>query len=88
MILEVLSPSTEAYDRGRKFLFYQSVPSLQEYVLISQHRVQVEIFRRQDRHKWEYERLNDLSDVLTFTSLQCSLILEELYHAIPLKQED
>lgn len=62
MIVEVLSPSTEAYDRGQKFLHYQKLPSLREYVLISQGRMQVEIFRKNVQHKWEYELWDQPTD--------------------------
>lgn len=51
IIIEVLSPTTESYDRGLKFLHYQSLSSLCEYVLISQQTIQVEIFRRKGIHK-------------------------------------
>lgn len=65
VIIEILSPSTESYDRGRKFLHYQSLPSLREYILISQHTVQVESYRRRQDEKWEYERLTQPSNILT-----------------------
>ncbi len=85
IIIEILSKSTEAYDRGRKFLHYQSLPSLREYALISQEIVQVEIYRRKEDGKWEYERLTQPTDKLTFKTIQYSLRLDELYRAIPLK---
>jgi Uma2 family endonuclease len=88
VIIEVLSPSTELYDRGRKFLHYQSLPSLQEYVLFSQEVMQVEIFHRRERYKWEYERLNQPDDMLFIEILQFSITLAELYKNIPLAQEN
>jgi Uma2 family endonuclease len=84
IIIEVLSPNTEAYDRGRKFLHYQSLPSLREYILISQQKIQVEIYRRKQDGKWEYERLTRKSDILTFETVSYSLPVEVLYHLIPL----
>ncbi|OQX03873.1 MAG: hypothetical protein BWK80_54720, partial [Desulfobacteraceae bacterium IS3] len=59
VIIEVLSPTTESYDRGKKFLHYQSLDSFREYVLISQSHIQVEVFRRNDAEKWEYEILTE-----------------------------
>jgi Uma2 family endonuclease len=85
IIIEILSPTAELYDRGRKFLHYQSVPSLREYVLISQDVLQVEIFRWKADGKWEYERFTHFSDILTFSAVQYYLGLEELYRSIPLK---
>jgi len=86
IIIEILSPGTEAYDRGLKFLHYQSLPSLREYALISQEVVQVEIYRRKPDKKWEYERLSSLTDVLTFSTVDYTLSLEELYRSLPLKK--
>ncbi|OUC13298.1 MAG: hypothetical protein B0A82_17565 [Alkalinema sp. CACIAM 70d] len=53
LVVEILSPSTEAYDRGKKFETYRELDSLEEYVLISQDRVLVEIFRRNAQNRWE-----------------------------------
>lgn len=52
LLFEVLSPSTEAYDRGAKFAIYRALPSLQEYVLIAQDRLSVEVFGRQQDDRW------------------------------------
>ena len=56
IIFEVLSKSTEAEDRGDKFIEYRSIPSFQEYVLISQHRVLVEHYTRQPDGKWTLDK--------------------------------
>jgi Uma2 family endonuclease len=53
LIVEVLSDSTEAFDRGKKFEDYRSLPSLEEYVLIRQDRPQIEVFRRNEAGRWE-----------------------------------
>jgi Uma2 family endonuclease len=52
LIIEVLSPSTEAYDRGNKFKMYRRNPTLQEYVLVSADTIEVELFRRTDTDDW------------------------------------
>lgn len=57
VLFEVLSPGTEAWDRGGKFVSYQSLPSLQHYVLLSEDRVQVEHYRRSTPDAWTYRRL-------------------------------
>lgn len=52
LIIEVLSPTTEAFDRGDKFADYRKLASLQEYVLVSQNRISVEVFRRNSEGQW------------------------------------
>ncbi|OQX19670.1 MAG: hypothetical protein BWK80_36565 [Desulfobacteraceae bacterium IS3] len=79
VIIEVLSPTTESYDRGKKFLHYQSLDSFAEYVLISQSNIQVEVFRRNDAKKWEYEILTEPSDILHLNALEFSIPISELY---------
>ena len=59
LIIEVLSDGTEAYDRGEKAAHYRHIPSLKEYVLVSQHRPRIEVYRRNEAGRWElyeYER--------------------------------
>ncbi|MCP4137336.1 MAG: Uma2 family endonuclease [bacterium] len=82
-IVEVLSPSTEQYDRGQKFLHYQSLPSLKEYVLISQETMQVEIYQRRDDGKWIYQVLAEPDEQLILPSIDFSCSLKELYASIP-----
>ena len=63
LVVEVLSPSTAAYDRGLKFEYYRSLPSLQEYVLIDTERHSVEVFRRNDAGQWVLYPFNSQTDV-------------------------
>lgn len=87
VIVEVLSPSTENYDRGLKFLHYQSLPSLQEYVLISQEAMQVEIYhRRVEEHDWIYQALCEPEALLKLTSLDFVCPLENLYESVSLPE--
>jgi Uma2 family endonuclease len=53
LVVEVLSDSTEAYDRGKKFAQYRRIPSLREYVLVSQYEPRIEVYRRTERGPWE-----------------------------------
>jgi Uma2 family endonuclease len=53
LVVEVLSPSTEAYDRGDKFSLYRRSPILQEYVLVSTDKIKIDIYRKNDRDRWE-----------------------------------
>ena len=83
VIVEVLSPSTETYDRGLKFLHYQSLPSLQEYVLISQEVLQVEVYhRRIQKQDWIYQALSQPEDALVLSSIDFSCRLAVLYESI------
>jgi Uma2 family endonuclease len=78
VIVEVLSESTESYDRGRKFGHYRRLPSLQEYVLIAQDEVKVERYVRQG-DDWLLSELSDLDDTLRLTSIDCEIPLREIY---------
>ncbi len=78
VLIEVLSPSTAAYDRGEKFRRYQYLDSLCEYILISQDRVQVEHYLRQE-DGWELTEFRSLSDVFQLVSIRCELSLQAIY---------
>ena len=82
VIIEVLSPSTEAYDRGDKFTYYKSIPSLREYVLVAQHRPHITHYVKEAAEKWEYEELNELGSELTLPSIDCVLALSEVYRNV------
>jgi Uma2 family endonuclease len=79
VIIEVLSPSTEAYDRGRKFEHYQQIPSLVEYLLIAQEPCRAEQFVRQGTAQWLYSEAHQLEDVLKLNSISCALALKDIY---------
>ena len=85
LIIEVLSDSTEAYDRGRKFEHYRKLESLAEYVLISQHWPHVESYRRQPDHHWLLTESSGLDGVLRLESIDCELALVEVYDKVELK---
>jgi Uma2 family endonuclease len=79
LIIEVLSPSTEAYDRGDKFTHYKSIPSLAEYLLVAQHRPHISQFIRQPDGSWLNREFNDLAEAVKLASLGCDLPLSEVY---------
>lgn len=79
VIMEILSDSTEAFDRGKKFAYYQAIPTLQEYILVSQHEYFIEQFTRKDSGKWEYGSYKGTNQVLKMESVQCELPLSEIY---------
>lgn len=87
LIVEVLSPSTEGYDRGDKFAYYKSIPSFREYLLVAQHRPHVTHYFKQDDGKWSYEEFNDLGDTVDLSSVDCALSLGETYREVAFPQE-
>lgn len=83
LIYEVLSPSTEAYDRGDKFTHYKSIASLREYLLIAQHRPHITQFvRNDDDDTWSYSEVNGLDASLYLPSLRLTLSLKDVYHNV------
>ena len=85
LLVEVLSDSTEAYDRGRKFEYFSKLPSLREYILLSQHEPVAQIFYRSSPTEiWQMTWVRGLDQVLKLQSLKVETMLEELY----LKTED
>ena len=84
LIVEVLSDSTEGYDRGGKFEQYRTLPSFVEYVLIAQDKHHVEHFVRQADNRWILSETNRLENTITLTSIDCTLALQEVYDKIDL----
>mgnify|MGYP001610709744 CR=1 FL=1 len=81
-VAEILSPSTESYDRGRKFEHYRTVESLQEYLLVAQDRVQVELYTRQPEGTWLLREARRLEDALELGSIGCRILLADLYDKV------
>ena len=82
LLIEVLSPSTERRDRGEKFLFYKSLSSFKEYVLISQDKVYVEVFFKQVEDFWHYKTYSDINQEVVFQSIDVRIPLAEIYDNI------
>ncbi len=85
VVVEVLSPSTEAYDRGEKFAHYQQLASLQEYVLVSQDKVHVEHYLCQGS-QWALTEFQELDDVMRLVSIACELRLRDIYSRVDLSE--
>ncbi len=79
VIIEVLSNSTEEYDRLGKFNLYRSIPSFQEYVLINQTRVQVEHYTKQTAKRWMLQDLDPEDEQVQFASIPFAISLHDLY---------
>ncbi len=81
VIVEVLSPSTEAYDRGGKFAHYRRSDSLTDYVLVAQDQVRVEQYTRQNK-QWVLTEINELDDTLRLPSIGCEVVLRDIYDKV------
>jgi Uma2 family endonuclease len=81
LIVEVLSPTTEAYDRGEKFTHYRAIETLQEYVLVAQDRVMVERLVRHGEF-WMFSAFSDLDQEVELTSVGCTIPLREIYENV------
>jgi Uma2 family endonuclease len=88
LIVEVLSKSTEGFDRGDKFTYYKSIPSFSEYLLVAQHRPHVSQFVRQENGVWSFMEFNDLADTVRCASVPCELALREIYRDVTFEQTE
>ena len=82
IVVEVLSPSTEVYDRGEKFAHYQELTSLREYILVSQDRIRVE-HHRLIKTQWVQTEFHGQEDVMPLVSIGCELRLRDIYRRVP-----
>jgi Uma2 family endonuclease len=82
VIVEVLSPSTEDYDRGVKFDHYRKIESLTDYLLVRQDSHHVEHRDRQPDGQWTSETLQRLDDVVKLSAISCELPLTEVYRRV------
>jgi Uma2 family endonuclease len=86
-LVEVLSPSTEARDRGYKSALYRKIESLQEYALVWQSEPHVEIYRRQPTGDWLLSEPHGLDASCRFESMGCEILLSEIYYQISFEPE-
>jgi Uma2 family endonuclease len=79
ILVEVLSPSTQSYDRGQKFKLYKDIPSLKEYLLVESEAIGTEIWRNNGHGQWESAENKNISESLYLASLDLRLALSEIY---------
>jgi len=79
VLVEILSDSTEAFDRGKKWEMYRQIPSLQEFLLVSQHKPHIEHFVRQAGGQWLLSDVIGMSATLTVVSIGVTLALSKIY---------
>lgn len=82
LIIEILSDSTEAFDRGDKFTYYKSIESFREYILIAQHRPHITQYVKQTDDSWSYREINGLDTKLQIASLGCEIDVSALYRNV------
>ena len=81
-IAEVLSKSTQNYDRGEKFVSYRTIPAFQEYLLIDQYRIHVEHHVRTAAHQWLFSEYDDPTITLSLSTFEFQIQIAELYESI------
>jgi Uma2 family endonuclease len=88
IVIEVLSPSTENYDRGNRFDHYRTILALKEYILVAQDRPQVVQFARQPNQiEWLSSWHNGLEDILRLKSISCDIPLGDIYRQIDFPED-
>jgi len=87
VIFEVLSKSTESYDRGMKFSFYRKLSSLNEYILVAQDRISVVHCTKSDNDEWKLKEYDSIHDKFIIHSIDCTLKLADIYNNIEFDEE-
>ena len=82
VLVEVLSDSTEAYDRGKKFEHYRTIPTLKHYVLITQDRTSIDCFSRNSEGGWTLTCCQALHEKVLLDALECELVAAEVYDKV------
>lgn len=87
LLIEVLSDSTESYDRGKKFQHYRSIESLREYVLVSQDEARIEKYLKQGDGFWVLSEAFGLDARINFDSIDCEIALNEVFDKVNFSDE-
>jgi Uma2 family endonuclease len=82
VIIEILSKSTINYDRGTKFNLYRSIRTLKEYILIDLNSIMVEVYTRNNDNSWLLKEYKELSDNFCISTIDLTLSLKDIYHAV------
>jgi len=87
VIIEILSPSTKNYDRGKKFNLYKDIPLLREYIMIDSESVSVEAYYINEEKNWVLNQHKEISDTLTFVSMGFDVVLSDIYEHVLFNSE-
>ena len=79
VIFEIISSSTALYDKGRKFFFYQQIPSLLEYIMIDSQKKLIQLGRKQADGSWRFEQISNSNEILNIKTIDFDLPLSEIY---------
>ncbi|GAA4201011.1 Uma2 family endonuclease [Pedobacter jeongneungensis] len=82
VIIEILSPSTKNYDKGKKFTLYKDIPSLKEYIMIDSESVCVQAFYIDDENNWKLNEHREISDTLSLISMEFDVALNDIYNHV------
>jgi Uma2 family endonuclease len=88
VIIEVLSDTTEAYDRGKKFENYQYIDSLREYILVAQEPYRIERYIRQNDKTWTYSEFHEAEEKVELSTIGCELSLQDVYAKVVSLSQD
>ena len=86
MILEVLSKSTQGYDKSDKFDYYRSIPTLEEYILIHQNKVYVEQFYQTGKKRWSFREYDTEDEVIVLNSVPFQISLVDVYNKVKFEE--
>lgn len=82
VVIEVLSKSTQNYDKGNKFTAYRSIPTFQEYILVDQYTQHIEHYVKTEQRKWTFQEYDEADSLLTFASLPFEILIADLYDKV------
>lgn len=82
LLVEILSPSTERTDRHEKLAVYKKIPILREYLIVSQNKIYVEVYRKNDDGNWQSEIYDEIDSAIQLDSIDFSLTLGEIYRRV------
>lgn len=82
VIIEVLSKSTESYDRGNKFTAYSTIPSFEEYLLIEQDTIYVAHYSKTDNKRWSLQQYDEEDQLISLTTIPFEITLQDLYNKL------
>jgi Uma2 family endonuclease len=85
LIIEVLSRSTGKYDQTEKFIFYRSLPTFQEYLLVDQYQYYVQHYVKTDIKKWGFQEYDTLEEEIEFSMVPCTIAMTDIYDKINLE---
>ena len=82
VIIEVLSPSTESYDRGNKFFTYQQIPSLKEYILIDSTSITVQTITKKESGVWKFETISSINGSILINTIGQTILIKDIFDGV------